>query len=80
VQTIAIIIYVLTGLVGLVLSFILALQEFGIALALLGVIFFPVLFLVFPWYLVVVHGVWLLVLVNYGGLVLSSVFFMLSKD
>ena len=79
-KTLAIIVYVLTGLIGTVLSVMFISEQFGGNWAIIGFIFFPVAFALYPIYLALFKGVWLLVIVNYGGLVISYIFYSLSRD
>ena len=69
---ISILIYVISGIWGLFICFIIVKDVFGPILAFLGLIFFPFILTIAPWYALLVNHDLYPLLIVYGGIILGT--------
>ena len=69
---ISILIYVISGIWGLFICFIIVKDVFGPILAFLGLIFFPFILTIAPWYALLVNHDFYPLLIVYGGIILGT--------
>ena len=75
---ISILIYVISGIWGLFICFIIVKDVFGPILAFLGLIFFPFILTIAPWYALLVNHDFYPLLIVYGGIILGTLCFRIA--
>ena len=75
---ISILIYVVSGIWGLFICFIIVKDVFGPILAFLGLIFFPFILTIAPWYALLVNHDFYPLLIVYGGALLGTLCFRIA--
>jgi len=75
---ISILIYVISGISGLFICFTVVKDVFGPIIAFLGLIFFPFILTIAPWYALLANHDFYPLLVVYGGIVLGTLCFRIA--
>ena len=75
---ISILIYVISGIWGLFICFTVVKDVFGPILAFLGLIFFPFILTIAPWYALLVNHDFYPLLIVYGGIILGTFCFRIA--
>ena len=75
---ISILIYVISGIWGLFICFTVVKDVFGPIIAFLGLIFFPFILTIAPWYALLANHDFYPLLVVYGGIVLGTLCFRIA--
>ena len=75
---ISILIYVISGIFGLFICFTVVKDVFGPIIAFLGLIFFPFILTLAPWYALLVNHDFYPLFVVYGGIILGTLCFRIA--
>ena len=75
---VGILIYVITAFWGLFICFAVVKEVFGPIIAFLGLIFFPFILALAPWYAALANHDFYPLLIVYGGLILGTLFFRIA--
>ena len=75
---ISILIYVISGIWGLIICFTVVKDVFGPIIAFLGLIFFPFILTLAPWYAALANHDFYPLLIVYGGIILGTLFFRIA--
>ena len=75
---ISILIYVISGICGLFICFIIVKDVFGPIIAFLGLIFFPFILTIAPWYALLANHDFYPLLIVYGGIILGTLCFKIA--
>jgi uncharacterized membrane protein len=75
---ISILIYVISGISGLFICFTVVKDVFGPIIAFLGLIFFPFILTLAPWYALLVNHDFYPLFVVYGGIILGTLCFRIA--
>ena len=75
---ISILIYIISGIWGLFICFIIVKDVFGPILAFLGLIFFPFILAIAPWYALLANHDFYPLLIVYGGIILGTFCFRIT--
>ena len=75
---ISILIYIISGIWGLFICFIIVKDVFGPILAFLGLIFFPFILTIAPWYALLANHDFYPLLIVYGGIILGTFCFRIA--
>ena len=75
---ISILIYIVSGIWGLFICFTVVKDVFGPIIAFLGLIFFPFILALAPWYAALANHDFYPLLIVYGGLILGTLFFRIA--
>jgi hypothetical protein len=75
---VGILIYIITGIWGLFICFDVVKEVFGPIIAFLGLIFFPFILTLAPWYAALANHDFYPLLIVYGGLILGTLCFRIA--
>ena len=75
---ISILIYVISGIWGLFICFTMVKDVFGPIIAFLGLIFFPFILTIAPWYALLANHDFYPLLIVYGGIILGTLCFRIA--
>ena len=75
---ISILIYVISGIWGLIICFTVVKDVFGPIIAFLGLIFFPFILTIAPWYAALANHDFYPLLIVYGGITLGTLCFRIA--
>ncbi|WP_099340432.1 hypothetical protein [Candidatus Fonsibacter ubiquis] len=75
---ISILIYIISGIWGLFICFAVVKDVFGPIIAFLGLIFFPFILTLAPWYAALANHDFYPLLIVYGGIILGTFFFRIA--
>jgi len=75
---VGILIYIITAFWGLFICFAIVKEVFGSIIAFLGLIFFPFILTLAPWYAALANHDFYPLMIVYGGLILGTLFFRIA--
>jgi hypothetical protein len=75
---IAMIIWVVGGLIGFILSLGIVKANLGIVATIIAFFIAPITFTLAPWYEVYAHSNWQVIIINYGSMILGMMFAIVS--
>ncbi|MDD5360460.1 MAG: hypothetical protein PHI79_07335 [Sulfurovaceae bacterium] len=76
---IAIIVWVVGGLFGFILSLGIVKANLGIVATVIAFFIAPITFTFAPWYEVYAHSNWQVIIINYGSAILGGIFAVISN-
>ena len=71
--------YIIFGLWGFIVEITFIYSMWGILGALIGIVLFPAILTLVPFYILIIYGNWNLILIIYGGAVLASILYLIGN-